>query len=221
MNTDDEHLVELPGGGAHIPLQSTEEVDRWQSLSVQYQEQYQLRKVNDLTNLGTLLVQHINLYRAQLALSGRIPEIDDDDLPTGRYIMKALKPAEIRSHQESITTASKEIREIEKTMGIDKKSREAAGDETLRGWLVTMKERAHRYGLHVNHRVKALEEFRGELSWRVRLNEVGDAEDRHYEDVDDAGIVKWVREQLVALDEIDKKFATEEGALVNGTIGSP
>ena len=211
-----DYTVELPGGGAPLPLQSADEVDRWETLSAAYQDQYQLRMVNDLTNLGTLLVQHINLYRAQLALSGRIPETDEDGLATGRYLQKVLKPAEVKAYQEQITGASKEIREIEKTMGIDKKSREAAGDETLRGWLTTMKARAHRYGLHVATRVKAYEEFAMELRWRLRLNEVGDAEDKHYEDCTEEGIIRWCREQLADLETKDQAFAQED-AVVIGT----
>jgi hypothetical protein len=220
VKTDD-FRVDLPGGGGGISLQSTEEVDRWQVLALAYTDQYDLRKINDQTNLGTLLVQHVNLYRAQQALSGRVPELDDEDLPTGRYVSRVLKPVEIKAYQEQINTVSKEIREIEKTMGIDKKSRDAAGDESLKSWLLGMKARAHRYGLHVSKRVTAYEEFAMELRWRLRLNEVGDAEDKHYEDVDDAGVIKWAREQLAELEEADKKFAAEEGALVLGTAPVP
>lgn len=211
-----EFTVQMPGGGGLMWLQSQEEVDRWQTLETQYREQYDLRKVNDLTNLGTLLVQQINLYRAQMAMSGRIPELDDDDLPTGRMVSRVLKPAEMRQHQESVNTASKEIREIEKAMGIDKKSREQAGDESLRGWLVTMKERAHRYGLHVSGRVKAYEEFAMELRWRLRLNESDDTEDKVYEDCTDEGVLKWAREQLAELEQKDREFAEKESALVLG-----
>lgn len=213
---DDSYRVDLPGGGGGITLQTTEEVDRWLVLEAAYRDQYDLRKINDLTNLGTLLVQHVNLYRAQQALTGRVPEIDEDDLPTGRYVSRVLKAVEVRAFQDQINTASKEIREIEKTMGIDKKSREAAGDESLKSWLTMMKARAHRYGLHVSRRVTAYEEFCMELRWRLRLNEVGDAEDRHYEDCDADGILKWARAQLGALEEKDREFAQEEGALVLG-----
>lgn len=214
----DDFTVHMPGGGGEMWLANAAEVDRWQTLETQYREQYDLRKVNDLTNLGTLLVQQINLYRAQLALSGRIPETDEDGLPTGRQVSKVLKPAEVKSHQESVTAASKEIREIEKAMGIDKKSRDQAGDESLRSWLITMKERAHRMGLHVSKRTRAYEEFAMELRWRVRLNEIGDSEDKAYEDCSDEGVVKWAREQLATLEQHDKEFATEEGALVLGRV---
>lgn len=212
----DDLEVEFPGGGP-FHLQSREEADRWTTLSARYQDEYSLRKVNDLTNLGTLLVQHINLYRAQLALSGRVAEVDEEALPTGRYQMKVLKPAEIKAYQEQVTNASKEIREIEKAMGIDKKSREAAGDESLRGWLTAMKARSHRYGLHVSRRLTAYEEFVMELRWRMRLNQNGDAEDKHYEDCTDEGVIKWAREQLEELERKDREFAHEEGALVVGS----
>lgn len=212
----DEYIVDMPGGAGPMWLSSQAEVDRWTTLESQYAEQYDLRKVNDLTNLGTLLVQQINLYRAQMAMSGRVPELDDDDLPTGRMISKVLKPTELKNHQESVNTASKEIREIERAMGIDKKSRDQAGDETLRGWLVVMKERAHRYALHVSGRVKTYEEFAMEMRWRLRLNEIGDTEDKVYEDCTDEGVIKWAREHLAELEEADRKFAEDEGALILG-----
>jgi hypothetical protein len=211
-----DYRVELPGGGGGITLQSAEEMDRWQTLENAYREQYDLRKINDLTNLTTLLVQHINLYRAQQALSGRIPEVDETDLPTGRYVMRTLTPNEIKAYQEQINTASKEVREIERTMGIDRKSRDQAGDESMKSWLLAMKARAHRYGLHVSARTKAYEEFAMELRWRCRLNEVGDAEDKAYEDVSDAGVVRWAREHLAELERKDKEFAQEQGALILG-----
>lgn len=216
--TDDAHLVELPGGGAHIPLQSKEEVDRWQTLEAAYRDQYDLRKINDLTNLGTLLVQQVNLYRAQMGLSGRVPVLDDFGLPTGEYEQRVLKASEVRSFQDQITNASKEIREIERAMGIDKKSRDQAGDESLRSWLVQMKARAHRYGLHVSKRVTKYEEFAMELRWRLRLNEIGDAEDKHYEECSDEGIIRWARAQLAELEQADRQFAQEEGALVLGRM---
>lgn len=213
----DDFVVELPGGGAHIPLQSAEEVDRWATLEAAYRDQYDLRKINDLTNLGTLLVQQVNLYRAQLGLSGRVPKTDEEGLPTGDYEQRVLRTPEVRNFQEQITNASKEIREIERAMGIDKKSRDQAGDESLKSWLVQMKARAHRYGLHVSKRVHAYEEFVMELRWRLRLNEIGDAEDRHYEDCSDEGVIRWAREQLAELEQADRTFAQEEGALVLGS----
>lgn len=213
-----DYSVELPGGGAHIPLQSSEEVDRWSTLEAAYRDQYSLGKINDLTNLGTLLVQQINLYRAQLGLSGRVPRTDEDGLATGDYEQRVLRTAEIRNYQDQITNASKEIREIERAMGIDKKSRDQAGDESLKSWLVQMKARAHRYGLHVSKRVHAYEEFCMELRWRLRLNEVGDAEDKHYEECSADQIATWARQRLAELEQADREFAQEEGALVLGRM---
>jgi LAGLIDADG-like domain len=117
-----DYRVELPGGGGGITLQSAEERDRWQTLENAYRDQYDLRKINDLTNLTTLLVQQINLYRSQQALAGRVPEIDEEGLPTGAYVMRRLAASELKAYQEQVTTASREIREIERTMGIDRKA---------------------------------------------------------------------------------------------------
>jgi hypothetical protein len=87
----------------------------------------------------------------------------------------------------------------------------------MKSWLAAMKARPHRYGLHVSGRVKAYEEFVMELRWRLRLNEIGDAEDKNYESVSDAEIVKWCREQLAELEKADQQFAKDEGALILGS----
>jgi hypothetical protein len=209
--------VEMPGGGGYLHLQSNEECDRFNTLSQQYQQQYSLRKVNDLTNLSTLLVQHVNLYRAQQAMTGRQPAVDDDGLPTGKYEMRQLKPAEIRAFQGQITDASKEIRTIETTMGVDRKSRDAQGDESVQAWLTAMKAKAVRYGLHVSTRVKKYEEFAMELRWRIRLEQNGDAEDKHYEQCSPEEIVKWARVELEKLEKVDRDFANEEGKIAIGS----
>lgn len=214
--------VELPGGG-QIQLQTEAEVERWTSLSERYRKDYRLSKVNDLTMLDTLLIHQVTLYRAQRAISGMEPEFEPDsvtgiEVPTGRYVKRELKAAERREHQDTITSASKEIREIEKAMGIDKKSRDQQGNETVAEYIARLKAVGHEYGIHIANRVKAYEEFVMNLRWRLRLEQVGDAEDRAYHDCTPEGILKWAREELEKLEKVDQKFAHEKGKLAIGKV---
>jgi hypothetical protein len=225
VNASNVHMleVELPGGGT-IHLQTEDEVERWRQLSERYRKDYRLSKVNDLTMLDTLLIHQVTLYRAQRAMSGMEPEFEDDPttsgvrVPTGRYVKTEIKSASLRQYQDTINTASKEIREIEKAMGIDKKSRDQQGNETVAEWITRLKAVGHEYGIHIANRVKAYEEFAMNLRWRVRLEQNGDAEDRAHHDCTPEGIIKWAREELEKLEEIDRRFAHEKGKLAIGRV---
>lgn len=215
MSDRDEFVVELPGGG-NLHLQSQDEVDRWQTLSDSYRRDYKLTKINDLTGLGIILQQHIAAYRAQVALSGMKEVLDDENLPTGEWERVDLEPAERKRLGDEITTASKEIREVEKAIGIDAKSRSQTGDETVRDYVTRLKGFGYEYGVHISQRVIAFENFVNELSWRVRLEQQGDAEDKQYEDCTAEGICKWAREELANIQAVDREFAQEKGKLVLG-----
>lgn len=213
-----EFTAPMPAGG-NVHLQSEDEVTHWTALMEGYRSDYRLTKVNDLTNLGIVLVHQLTLFRAQRALTGMEPEFDDEGLPTGRYTKITLASGDRGKLQKEITDASKEIRQTEQAMGIDKKSRESSGSFTMVGWIETMKRAAHDYGVHISERVQAIEEFRGELSWRVRLNANGDAEDKAYMECSDTQILDWVREELGKLEAVDKEFAGRQALVLGRKAG--
>jgi len=209
--------VELYGGG-EIYLQSASEMARWEALAQRYAEDYQLTKGNDLAFLDLILQQHMLAYRAQNQLNGMEPELDDDNLPTGRYRHNPPTPAVIEKAQKSMTEASKEIRALEKVLGIDRAARESQGGHTIDSYLTTLKGAANEFGVHVSNRFKAYEQFANDLRWRLRLNENGDEEDKRYHDCEMDGIMRWSREELDKLEEVDKKFANEKQKLWLGKL---
>jgi hypothetical protein len=209
--------VELYGGG-EIYLQSADEMARWEALAKRYAEDYQLTKGNDLAFLDLVLQQHILAYRAQNLLNGMVPELDDEKLPTGRYMHKPPTPAQTEKAQKSMTDASKEIRALEKVLGIDRAARESQGGHTIDSYLTTLKGAANEFGVHISNRLKAYEQFVNDLRWRVRLNENGDEEDKRYHDVEMDGIMRWTREELGRLEQIDKDFAHEKQKLWLGKL---
>lgn len=212
----DMHEVEMPAGG-HIQLRDEKEVELWGNLAERYRRDYRLNKVNDLMALGNVLLQSLTAYRAQRVLSGWVPDIDEDGLVTG-YKQAEPSQRQVADAQETIQKASKEIREIEKAMGIDAKTRAASGSQTIPDYIARLKRFGREYGIHISRRVHAYEEFVGELKWRVRLEQNGDPEDKAYHDCTPEGILKWVREELDKLEQVDIDFAQERGKLVVGKL---
>lgn len=209
--------VELPSGGKMF-LQTAEEVDLWERSHERYIEDYHLSKTNDLVLVGALLQQQVTLYRAQCSLNGLEPELDANNVPTGRYAQRKLDADETDKYLKMLNTASDQIQRVEKALGIDKVSRESGGAVTVENYVRTLKKAAHLRGIHITERVKKYEAFCMDLKTRLRILHNADAEDRAYHDITPEKVMAWASEELAALEEHDKKFAREKGALYVGKL---
>lgn len=209
--------VNRPGGGKLI-LVSQDEVEVWEELRDKYIRDYALTKANDLALLGTILSQHLVIFRAEQRLNGMEPELDHGGVPTGRYKHQPPKDSDITSAHKAINSASKEIRELESSLGVDKKTREAGGQHTVTDYVTRLKKAAHQMGVHISKRTLAYEEFNMELKWKIRLWENGDEEDRQYHDLTPEKILEWAGRELAKLEEVDKKYANEKGKVFIGQL---
>lgn len=209
----------LPGGG-NLHLQSLEEVDLLTTQKKSYENEYTFDKLNDRVLLGTLLTQQLALYRSQQTLSGMVAEFDMNDRPTGKMIRAnpPPKPAELKNAQESINTATDQIMKLEKSLGIDKKTRESGGQHTVQNYLLALKKAAQKMGIHINERTKAYEAFAMELRTKLRILHNADAEDRQYHGITEKTVLSWAQDQLDELEDIDKKFAQTHGELWRGKL---
>jgi hypothetical protein len=188
--------VDLPAGG-QLELAGPDEVQMWTDSARRYIEDYGLVKANDLMLLGAILSQGVAMYRAQRDLND---------------------PKKAASAQKTISTASEQIRELEKALGIDKKSREAGGQHTVGAYVTTLKRAAHEKGVHIAARVKAYEAFAMEMRWKLRLLENGDAEDLQYHGLSETALCEWARQELGRLEEIDVKYAHEKHRVFIGRL---
>lgn len=209
--------VELPSGGK-MYLQSAEEVDLWDKSHARYVEDYHLTKLNDLVLIGAILQQQVTLYRAQCALNGVEPELDNAGVPTGQYIQRKLDADETDKFLKMLNTASGEIQKIEKALGIDKVSREAGGTVSVEHYLRTLKRAAHERGIHILDRVKFIEAFAMELRMKLRILNNADAEDRSYHDITPEKVLEWCTEKLDEMDALDQQFGREKGKLYIGKL---
>jgi hypothetical protein len=188
--------VDLPAGGS-LELNDVDECQLWNESGRRFVDDYGITKTNDLVLLGALLTQTIHMYRAQRDMND---------------------PKKASSAQNAIIKAATEIRDLEKALGIDKKTREQGGQHTVGDYVKTLKLAAHERGAHISKRTLAYEAFCMDLRWRVRLLRNGDAEDRQYHGVSEKSIVLFVETELAKLEEIDKKFAREKGKVFVGRL---
>lgn len=188
--------VDLPAGGS-LELATADECAMWNASGKSFVADYGFTKANDLVLLGALLTQGLHMYRAQ---------VDMQD------------PKKASAAQNSIIKAATEIRELEKALGIDKKTREAGGQHTVGDYITNLKLAAHERGVHISKRVLAYEEFAMALRWRVRLLRNGDSEDRQYHGISETSIVNFVETELAKLEQVDKDFAKEKGRVFVGRL---
>jgi ABC-type molybdate transport system substrate-binding protein len=218
MTTTPTFEVELPAGGGKLHLMSADEVKMWDDAAASYRADYGLSKTNDLVLLGALLTQQLALFRAQQRVNGMVPVLDANDVPTGQYKVEPLKASELAAATETARKAGKEIREIEQVLGIDKKTREAGGNQTIPGYVSTLKRAANDYGVHISKRTLAYEKFCMALRTKLRILRNADDEDKSYENISPELVLDWAYQELATLEEVDKKFAKEKGKLVVGKL---
>lgn len=212
-----DYKVELPAGG-FLPLQTADEVEFWQRSAEKYKEEYTLSKQNDLIALGQLLQQQVILYRAQLAMNGMEPELNAQGVPTGNHRRIELNAGEVASWQKTMTAASTEIRNLEKSLGIDKATREQGGAHTVDSYVRTLKRAAHQRGVHIAKRTEEYERVINELRVRIRLLYFGDEEDRKYHNINPKSILDWLKDETDRLADVDQKFNREKGKLYRGQL---
>lgn len=209
--------VTLPAGGT-LQLLGQEEVEMWETADERYRRDYALNKTNDLVLLGSILTQQLALFRAQQRINGMFPVLDANKIPTGEYRQEPLKATEMKAAQDVVIKASKEIRELETTLGIDKKTRDQGGQQNTAQYLEVLKRAASEYGVHISKRTLAYEEFAMALRTKIRVLRNADAEDRAYENVTPESIIEYCEQTLRDLEDIDKRYAKEKGKLYVGRL---
>lgn len=217
VTTETAFEVDTPAG-AKLLLRTEEERDYYNELAKAYMEDYRLHRVSEKVLLSAILAQAINIYRGQIELVGLREKQDNEGVGLGEYEKLKLSPADRSGLQKQIGEATKEIREIEKQLGIDKKSRDAGGAETTADYITMLKRAGHRMGVHINKRVKLYEEFAMQMRWRLRLLRNGDDEDKRYHNISEANICAWAENVLKQLENFDKKFAKDQAKLFAGKL---
>lgn len=188
--------VELPAGG-RFKLNNADEVQLWEESAQAYVNDYGLSKANDLMLLGAILSQGVAMYRAQMDLAD---------------------PKKASSAVKQIAAASEQIRELEKALGIDKKSREAGGQHTIADYVARIKLAAHAKGVRISERTLEFEKFVMELRWKLRVLHVGDAEDKREMGLSEESVIAWAWAEVTKLEEAEQRWADQKGKVFVGRV---
>lgn len=204
--------------GQTMHLQSPEEVALWDSAKKRYIDDYHFSNVNDLNLLGAILQQIVTQFRAQRVLNGMEPVLDNSGVPTGQYAQVKLDADDTATYQKVLNTATGQIQSLEKTLGIDKVSREAGGQVSIANYLRTLKKAAHERGIHIVERTMWVERFIMELSTMMRMLKNLDAEDRSYHGLTDEKMLDWVWEKVQEFHAKDQQWHQQKGKLYAGQL---
>lgn len=208
--------VTMPGTGQRTRLKNAEEVRMFNESRDKYVEDYQLTKLNDLVILGALLFQQILMARAQQALSGMREELDNSGNPSGNWV--EMEADEISAAAVMLQKATDQIKSLEKSLGIDKATRESGGAYNLADYIRTLKGAAHERGIHISKRVLLMEAFFNEISWRVRALTEWDVEDLSHHGLTPETFIEWCKEEAAAIKRADMEFSKEVGKLYVGKL---
>jgi hypothetical protein len=207
----------LPNGGT-ITLQNPEEVAYFRSLSSAYGEDYAslLSKPNDRNRLSQLISFELIAHRYTQRMMGTVNMYDGNQNIIG---IEKVDPVEMNIISQNLPKVQEEIRKLESSLKIDKRTREGSGEGDIRNYMENLKKAAINYKVHLSKRYIAFDEFVNELRWRMRVVCNADLEDRAYHNLDTPEkLFDWINQQLNELEEVDKDFAKNKQSLWVGKI---
>lgn len=185
-------VATLPSG-AQIQVLTAEEAGYLNGVVAAYETQYALENVSDLSELDRCLGLELQSHRIALFLARgcdyNAKSVDDDKL------------------RQRLKEISMEIRQVKKTLGIDKVNRDRqTGRGSAHERISNILARAHRFGLMRNQQAATAHELAMELIslMQRRRNAVTDKERRMLRVTDD-DIFEWIETvfepEFMAVDE--------------------
>lgn len=193
--------VELPSG-ARIGVPTQGEADHLTLKVQQYKDQYALENVSDLGEVDRCLTLELQSHRIAVWLGARVD-----------YDNKSVDENALTQRGKEI---SGEIRQIKKTLGIDKVSRDrqTGKGSTYERWNELL-NRARRFGLMRNQQSAKSIELAMELKslMTVRSNCRSDAHRRKLRCTDE-DIFEWITEVFIPeFDAIDEYFREHDQSM--------
>lgn len=188
--------VRLPSGGLHYVHER--EVAYFNERRDRYQTDNHFTNISDLQDLDRLLVEELLVQRWQTWISQR-RDYWGDDVPEND-LMKATK-----DH-------SNEIRQLKKSLGVDKETREKQkGEGSLEAYLNALRLRAKEFGYMRDEQAAKAIELWQRLNGTLTLFENCDEDERIQQHCTPEEVLLWIISELrPEFEEIDKKFRDEK-----------
>lgn len=184
--------VRLPSGGLHYVHER--EVAYFNERRERYQKDNHFTNISDLQDLDRLLVTELLVQRWQTWVSQR-RDYWGDDVPEND-LMKAIKDHSLG------------IRQLKKTLGVDKETRDKQrGEDSVESFLSSLRLRAREFGyMRDEQSAKAIELWQ-RLNGTLTLYQNCDEEERIQQHCTPDEVLQWIINELrPEFDIIDAKF---------------
>lgn len=183
--------VELPSG-ALIGVPTEEEAAHLTLTVERYQDQYALENVSDLAEVDRCLCLELQMHRNQVWLARR-----------SDYDGKAVDENALQQRSKE---SSAEIRQIKKTLGIDKVARDRqTGRGSTHQYISDLLGRARRFGLMRNQQAAKSIELAMELISLVTVHRNANEKERRMLRCTEDDIIEWIETvftpEFMAIDE--------------------
>jgi hypothetical protein len=209
--------VELPAGGK-LHLKTIEELDVFEEARDAYLSDYSLTNQSDKLAVNTMLLLHLEAFRASQRINGMEPELDNAGVPTGRYVNAKISAQDRASALSILMKTRESIADTEKALGIDKRTRDQGGSYDVKTYIDGAKSGAREFGIHLSKRYVAYVTVFKSARTQLRMLRQLDSEDLAEMRLTPESFLKWLWDEMEKLDEVDRKFAHEKGRLIVGRV---
>lgn len=183
--------VKAPSGHTHRVLNKLEE-DYYKITAEKYLEDYKFQNVSDLQELDKILAGETLIFRWSTWQS---TESDYDG--------NRIDLSEIR---KSLIEQQKEVRDIKKTLGMDKVTRDKDKGQQTATYLEELRHRAKEFGVMRNKQAVAAITMWQELVSIIQFYNNLTEEERREEHVTEKEVINWIESKIPEFEKIDREF---------------
>lgn len=188
--------VVTPSGG-ELNLLTQEEADWYTQRRDLYVDQNAFTNQSDLSDLDRILAMECLIQRWSTWLMQGFD-----------YMMTRVDEKQI---QNQISEYSKELRQVKKSLGLDKISRDKDKDQSVGDYITSLLDRAKEFGIHRNHQYEKAVTLIYQLKTMVGTFDRCDEEERQDLDLSEESILQWIRDNIIEeWDTLDAAFRQEQ-----------
>jgi hypothetical protein len=190
--TEDGIPVELPSGARYFVL-TENEAEYLRDRIRRYQEDNHFINVSDIQDIDRMITFELLIQRFSMWISKGRNYYDED--------------INIRQYNDMLQDLSKELRQIKKSLGLDKATRDKThGDDSISALWVKLGQRAREFGYMRNKQyIQVITSFQ-RIKAMVQFHDNCDGVERKENACELGDIIDVLREELRKFDEIDEEF---------------
>lgn len=184
-------VVEGPSGAMYKVIHEDER-EYWNNTVTKYLSEYRFTNVSDLQDLDRVVSMELMTYRYQMWVS-----LEKD------YWGESI---DVEESNKQIREISKELRQLKKSLGIEKVLREKDQGDSTAAYIENLRRRAKEFGVMRNEQaISAITLFQ-ELISLIVMHDNCTEEERKENHIEQEDIIEWIRKVIPEFENIDKNF---------------